>query len=565
MSRYSVYIAGVDRTGYVRVGAPVGPGIALDGSIGARSTASFTTLDRSGVWSPVVGQSVDVYDDETSPSVLRFTGVVDRVTSRHIQGAGALESSVSCADNSAVVESRVVVRFFRLLDYGMLDRIATALVEDYLGALGYTYDSTNSINAEVGEITFAGVSLKSALDTLAQITGSSWIITADKKLRYFRVEEGASSPPTAISDDLENYVSATVTTTTSTFANRVYATSGRTLTQDWTDTFTGNGVQTMFITVYNLAEAPTVRVNGVAQTLIESARLAESPQPAYDFYWILGGAGVFQNPTASPLTSADTLTVTYPSSLPYIALAESPYSQSIFGVFETLISNADATDRETLDAIAAAELERLCAFDADAEIVTREDGFAAGQTVYVDIATPPILGFYLIENMTAREIGQSGFEYTLRLTKRSRDRVSPRANPAEYFGRLINEPAAGGSAREVITFILAGTIEGLTNPGLTAGAKQAHKVVKVGGVVSEVSLRWKTAPAATVEIDVLRNGTSIFSAAGITTASGSTAVSRVSSGFTSNPLRIEVGDVITIAVTTASSAAKDGTLDIVLA
>jgi hypothetical protein len=571
VSRYRVIIGGADRTNYVRVGAPSGPGIGLDQSIGARSLASFTTLDRAGVWAPVFGQTVAIWDDAISPARLLFSGRVDRSTVRHIQGADALEAQVSCADASAIVETIVVIEFFPIGTYGMLHNVAAALTATYLGAQGYTFDSVNSINAYVGEITFSGVSLKTAFDTLAQIAACSWVITTDKVVKFFTLASGAVANPLAITDAAENYVSASITRTSSDFANRVYATSTIPITSDWTDTWTGNGWQTMFATLYSLAAAPVVKVNGVTQTVIESALLNTSPQPAYDWFWIAGGLGVFQNPADSPLTSGDTLTVTYPSPVGYVAMAESPYSQEAYGLIEKIVPNVYAEDQAALDAAAAAELDRVIVDTSKAEIVTREDGFEAGQIVTVDIAKPLISGTFMIENMTARELAQDAMEYTLRLSPKVVNRVSTRANPAEYIGRLINGPDEVGDgtdatgAAEIITFILAGTIEGLTNPGLTAGVKEALKVVQVGGMLRSVSLRWGTPPVDTTEVDVLLNGTSIFTARAVQTPSGSfTDTVQRFDGWSPTPFAVAAGDVFTIQVLVADATAMDGSLDIVL-
>lgn len=133
---------------------------------------------------------------------------------------------------------------------------------------------------------------------------------------------------------------------------------------------------------------------------------------------------------------------------------------------------------------------------------------------------------------------------------------------AGYTGGVLG---GGSSESEIVTFLLAATIEGLDNPGLSAGAKTAVRVVQIGGTVESVTLYFGTAPSSNdVVIDVRRNGTSIFSGGGLTYEQDRTTPKRVTSGFVSSPLVLMAGDVLTVYVATADANAKDGILHIVM-
>lgn len=561
--RYRFVIDGVDRTGYLE------PGVSFELNIDGGGSLSLVAKDKTGAWAPLVDEQIDVYDDSVSPSVKLFGGIVDQVSQVHIQTTSAIFCEVKCIDYSGYCERRIVGRYFNLLYGGTSQNIANALATDYLADFGITYDLYGSFSTVVGEVTFNFVPVNEALDILARLAGAHWVVDEDKLLRLFTTTANYYAAPANLTDALANYVSARVSYSRGRFANRVIVKNSRDLLAMYTETWYGNGVQTMFYTSVNLRSAPIVTVNSVEKIVLEMAIAMASPVPTYDWYWIQDGVGVIQNPLATPLSggaSPDRIDISYPSKLPYVAIAEDLASIAAVGYFEKVVEAKDVETKAALDDIAASHLEARNDGLAAVEIVTRVDGFKPGQMVTVALDAPAVSGDFLVESVSAREVDITHFEYTLRLSQKGRRDK----DPARFFETLIQmSRQATPTPVEMIRFTLAGTVEGLTNPGLTTGVKQAIKIAQVGGVIREVNLHFQSvnggaSTTGDITVQVYKNGSTIFSGGGIVYSAGGSGVATRWNNMASTPVRVERGDVFTIEVIGADSAAKDGTLEVVI-
>lgn len=133
-----------------------------------------------------------------------------------------------------------------------------------------------------------------------------------------------------------------------------------------------------------------------------------------------------------------------------------------------------------------------------------------------------------------------------------------------HWDDIIGKPGFEQEVSEVAGFVLAGTIEGLTNPGLSAGLKNPARVVGFGGQLIAVRLYFVSAPATSIEIDVLQNGQSIFNATKLQLGANQNGPILRTSGWRTEPLTLVAGDVLTVNVLGASPSAKDGFLAIVM-
>ena len=110
--KYIVYINGVDRTRWIRVGANSGPGIVMNMSLSAAGTCTFTTngwphgtnpatIPVASQYIPASLESVQIR--RVSDGLLMFNGSVDTLSIIRILGhAQAVQSVVTCVDASDV-------------------------------------------------------------------------------------------------------------------------------------------------------------------------------------------------------------------------------------------------------------------------------------------------------------------------------------------------------------------------------------------------------------------------------------------------------------------------------
>jgi hypothetical protein len=430
MATYRFEIGGIDRT------TSIEPGVSFDKNSGGRGNARFVTKDPGGTWKPDLNETFEVIRDDVSPEVVLWSGEITRITEREERTwpDASLFCDVACSDATAICDRRVVLRYYSELTGGTLADVASSLVADYLADDGYTYGGAPGVL--VNGITFAAITLREAFDQLAAATGTSWIIGADKSVTFYTGAAPVSAAAVDLTDALANYIDVRITRAGSRQANRVYIRNNRNLGGTWTDTFSGNGVQTIFPTVMQLSAAPIVQVNGVDQYVVEFALIGSSP--GYDWYWIQDGHGVIQNPADPELTGGDVLTVTYQSPLPYIAIAEDAASIAANGLIERVIEVVDYTDTATLDDLAARQLAELAAEPEEVEITTFVDEFEPGQLLTITTAVPSISGDYLIESVSAREEDQIQFRYSLRCASQAAPQAGRRSNPATYFREIID-------------------------------------------------------------------------------------------------------------------------------
>lgn len=427
--KYRLEINGTDLSNKIEPGT-----VSYDMNAGGRGNARFQTRDAGGTWKPTKGDTFEIIRQDVSPERILWSGIVARVTEREARTwpNASLFCDVSCDDATAICDQRVVLRYYSELTGGTLNDVASDLVTDYLSDLGYTYSGPAAL---LGGITFAAITLREAFNQLAAATGTSWMITAAKVVTFYGAG-GFGAASTQLTDAAENYIEAQITRLQSKHANRIYVRNNKDLGATWTDTFSGNGVNTMFPTVYQLPSAPVVKVNGVAQQVVEFAQIGSTP--GYDFYWFQDGMGVIQNPLDMPLSSSDVLTVEYASPLPYIAIAESPASIATYGLIEEVVEVTDYTDKATLDAVALEQVMSRAPLPVEIEISTFVDGYEPGQLLHIETVVPPINGDYLIESVSGKEEDQLQFRYSLRCSTQAEPQASRRANPATYFREIVD-------------------------------------------------------------------------------------------------------------------------------
>jgi hypothetical protein len=320
----------------------------------------------------------------------------------------------------------------------------------------------------------------------------------------------------------------------------------------------------IFETTYAQTVPPIVKVNGVAQAVVELAQIGSLP---FQFYYISGGIGVFRNQNLPALGGGDTVTIAYPSPLPYVAIAEDTASIADVGLLEAIVEGREIHDKAQLQEIADGALARGMEEAVEVEVETRVDGFEPGQLVTISTTQPLASGTFLIESVSSREVQREHFVHTIKASDRQFQRSTAQH---KFFGDLIERGRLSiDRVSQLITFGVAVTIQGITNPGLTVGPKKAIKIAQRKGILGWATLRWKSVDdgaviASAISIDVFRNGTSIF-VGGVKMAypAGQTGTVR-EWRFASDPFEVAEFDVFTMEVLAADAAAKDGTLELVI-
>ena len=437
---FSFFIAGVDRSDFV--GTETSP--AINSQVNSKITATFKTIDISGAaWTPTEGDEVKIYEG----TELLFNGWITRTVEERLM-ATTSRVAVTCGDAGVKLSQRVVNAFYGLDLYGSPYFIVQDLVSKHMADLGITYVPRPALAdlVPVGDQWFYCLTITEALNQLAKLMNTDWVVDLNKNLRFIGLAD-ATVNSSAFTDYSNNWYEVQATRTIALEGNRIFAKSSAQLLQTQTDTFPGSpgGLYIMTYPPRDGDLLPVVKVNGVTKTVV-TYNDASSGVP-YDFYRI--GTGVSMNGSETPLTSSDTVTVTYPSPVPYVAMAEDTADQAINGLKEVILECGNVTSKSDLQAIAAAWLLRLK--ERATQLNVRTGGVVGsttlapsartwqpGELVSVNLTsasgTVPIVDSFLVDTSNSQIVQNTVRQQTLTLTNAQYQRT---ANPAKFLTDII--------------------------------------------------------------------------------------------------------------------------------
>lgn len=537
---------------------------------GSDGTSRCRFAAGGGSWTPAIDDVIEIIDDDAAQTVVAGR-IVD--VSRSWRAPGVVQYQISTDTLAAVLDARVVTRWLNPIVTGTLRASVEQLVTDYLAGTGLTFTPSETDNLPLGELLLPGVPMREAFDRIAAASGTRWFVKQNGGIVFTRTAASYLAAPVDPLVEGDALFSVEARRSARQYANRVWIKSsafgGET---KWTDTRYGDGSNRNFQTSYQITREPKITINGNPAGVIESGQIS-GPIPSWvDFVWMQYFAALLHNPDKSPLTASDEIQITYDVPLPYMAMAEN------IGPGEPLREIVvERNELGSADAMQQAAQEELAKANQQANIVTvrvMQGHWLPGMKTTLNMPSLGLSGTFVVESCSARTVaGGARMIYDLSLGPVSPQPTFAQVDPARYFKELLRGDSAGGSqqsrgvgdAREVISFVLAGTVEGLTNPGLTTGLKTASRVAAIGGKIRDVQMYFVSPPSGGgISVDVRQNGSSIFDGTKLNLSSGQQGPIRRSSGWRTDSIDVAIGDVFTVEVLTANAAAKDGGIVITL-
>ncbi len=558
INKYTIFINKVNRNLNVFVGAPVGPGIQINKQINSRRTCTFTAYDHVGVYYPSADDAVEIYENHES---LIFKGSIDRSQVHTYVGSTTLDTQVSCTDLGIVCDRRIVGKYYIPLFFPTVNSIVADIVQNDLAGTGITFTPTPFVDGLItADVSFFYVTVTEAFNSLASLANCDWDIDVHGVLRLFTPIDGYTDAPASFTDSSKNWDDMRVIRTRAYFGNKVFAKSSINLGAIWTDhkiASAANLFGMAFLTSYPLTLTPIVKVGGVDVTVIPMSAIATGAP--FDYYYVdPGGIGVFRNWTLPPLAGGTTVDIIYPSPLPFVGIAEDDTSIAAVSEFDLAIEAGAIDDQQQLQAIAVAELARGVERPVQVEVDTRLTGFEPGMRMTVNSTHPPVNDLFIIESVSMQEADKSFFRSTIKGSNRNFQRA---ANPAAYLGTIIQRTRIPiDRIVEKLSFTVAGTVEGLTNPGLTTGLKTALQVAEKKGTIGWVTITFPIAAVALSEFKVFQNGATIFGAVNLILEPGELTAKQWI--LASIPLKSNPGDKYTFNVLAADATLMDGALNV---
>lgn len=404
--------------------------MSIEARIAERSTAGFTAIDLDADNPIVEGCAVDLYrmptaeelgetaevysgawgmgawgqsawgagsqlvvEYDVSPVKL-FGGFVDSIQSSRAAPSGGVLHDVICMDYCYIADKRRAAETYQ-------NKYAGYIVADlwltYLQPEGVTVGEIQQ-GPLVQEMVVNYGRVSDALDNLATKSGFIWNIDQDKKLWFIARETNLA--PWAFTS-LMAIGTPTLRKGNANYRNRQYI-KGASITDEQTETFTGDDETKSFTVGYPLAQVPTITDNGAAVTVGIKGLDKEK-----DWYWSKGDA-VLTTDTAP--AAGHTISVTYRGQYSVMVMsydgAAIASRKSVEGSGTGYVEDiADEAGTTTLGAVwqaANALLSKYCREGRRFEYETEEPGLFPGQLQHI---TYPLLGLdddMLIESVSMR-------------------------------------------------------------------------------------------------------------------------------------------------------------------
>jgi len=146
---------------------------------GKNSTASFQIDLAPAAWNILPGDAVIIRDVAGTPVL--FTGTVAKI-GRALLGPTEARYTLTCVDYASLLASVVVTKTYGSSPPTSDQAVIVDLFATYLP--GITTSAVDVVEADI-DISFEGITLREALQRIAELTGAEWYVDANKDLHYY--------------------------------------------------------------------------------------------------------------------------------------------------------------------------------------------------------------------------------------------------------------------------------------------------------------------------------------------------------------------------------------------
>lgn len=424
-------------------------------AIGRRSTAQFTILTDSSCHFQQY-QQVAIFSDGD----LLFTGYITQPQEQALQtsaGTFILMHSISCCDQHFLADKRVISASYHQATCGFIvmdlwqrilapEGVTIGLIYDGLSPATTLFPASTLYPqgniAPIPDVTFGYATVAQALDELVKAASSAgspyyWQIDEYKRL-WFVPYFAVPNPIELTSAQILREQNAALSRSNPKLRNTQYLIGSQAQTTPQTETRKGDGVTRSWTLGYPLAQVPTVLVNGVPQTVgLKGSDSGKS------FYWSQGDATLTQDQSATPLSSSDTLQVTYIGQYPIVVgtadLGGIQRQATLDGTTGIMEEVEQDTSLSSLDAALSEASQLLSRYSAQAlqiQCTTFQGAsYRPGQVVTVTLPQHGIVKqSFLVESITITDQPKTALLYQLTLMQGPYD-----STWQDFFGSLMGK------------------------------------------------------------------------------------------------------------------------------
>ncbi len=418
--------------------------ISINKRLGQPATAELSTTDRTGGYFPLVGNKVQVYDQNGDKIFFGNANEVERIRPG-TYACDVSKSRTSCTDLNFALTRRLAG------EYEWIGKTLLEIVTDIVAnSLAGDLDDISLV--ETGPVlpnfSISYPTVAAAFDALKKETGLHWHVDDENRLNFFT--PGSMTCPWAVSDG-SNVERVVIRETREDYCNWAVARVLKALREPVTEEFVGDGSATSFELAFPCAQQPVIFLNGVENTVGLT-----TVDTGKDWYWSPESKEIRQDEAGLVLTAADTLSVTYVGQEQiYVEskndgeISARAAAEENSGIYQRFIEIEAESTRADAQAIVDSYVDSHDELSLVATVETNDHleplvlGTAVGQTISITLNGYLSLGDFLITdiNITQQDVNdQSAYQWRYLITAIKGPKIK---NFVEAFGDLIGGGSSG--------------------------------------------------------------------------------------------------------------------------
>lgn len=378
-------------------------------------TCTFILADTTGDNKPFVGAEVQIFHRRTATDTptLIFGGRITEAPQSRI-GIGKYQYEVTAMDYTQDLTRVTVVDTFE-------DETAGAIIKQIIQAdvpgIG-TFFVEDGLNIDF--IAFNYNTPTECIQRLADLTGYSWYVDAEKNLHFFDRLTNIAPFELTESSGSGIYKDLIISTDKSQLKNLQKVRGGFEFSNAYTQLRIADGTQTSFNIDYEPFTPIKVFVDVGGGFVEKTLGIDNIDITGFDFV-VNVAERVIKNLDIATLNAADVIKITYVYKKPILAQVSDVDSIDLMktieggnGIYEApLIIDETIETKEAARVRGQSELDQFSNPLIEGTFLTTQFGYRSGQLLVVNIPTRGISSTYLIKSVTAMSLGLGTFEYTV--------------------------------------------------------------------------------------------------------------------------------------------------------
>ncbi len=392
------------------------------GGFGRTITASWGNVGAHRYWrlyksdAAAPGGIFEETQFSTEPVMVVFHGTIDSFTERNARNVAnnpVLEYTLRAVDFNQLADRHLVAEVY---DNQTMKQIVQDVITDHLADEAVTLDPACPDGPVIDHIPFNYHAASKVFDELSDLTGYFWNIDYDKVLRF--IDRTTMTAPVVLDQNAGTDLaySLAIDRTREQYRNQQYIRGGLTITETaLVEEEKGDGVKTVFKTSLPVAKVPTIKVNGVAQTV--GIRQVETGK---QWYWQEESTEISQDPSGTKLTASDTWRIEYFGYFPFITAGRDQLGvneriavEGGSGLYEHIEDHEDITKAELGRDKSEGLLKRFGRIEIKFTFTSRVSGWRAGQLLTVSRAEHGLTGTFLLSAVTFQHFIRNEYRYVI--------------------------------------------------------------------------------------------------------------------------------------------------------